>query len=343
MNFKMCAKANISLECLRDRKNKGFELLELYTDPQTFENNNDFIAQRIDEFGLKCVVVHAPHETGMRKNVADCGFAGLTDQINQKSIELVIKSIDLADKVLKTEDRFVVVHPASQTFISDEFNNMFLLERGERYKKIKEARENSISNGIKNLKTLLEYAKNKNINICIENMPNIDMSFNGKYATYCTFAYPEDFKRILKELDKSNLMITFDVCHLLNHIRIIRMLSETNGEIGCNLPEDIEVYKEKLKNDDHEILIVEDFLEVFKGKIGVIHLNNSIEFGFTKNTHSTKFTEKDKYFLESFFKKLKDINYKKPITLEINERDLKDAANLLETYKTIRSLDNYKN
>lgn len=336
--FKLGAKANIEIKCLTDRKDKGFSMFELYTGPETFEHDNREILDRVENWGPECFVVHAPHETGTRKNVNDCGVAGLNMQTNQKSTELILKSIDLAQILIKGKDKFVVVHPASQTFLEPKYQDVFLLDLPQRQQKIREARAESISNAIANLHRIIGYAKDKGVIICLENMPSLDMSFNGRYASYCSFANVEDFKKVLAQINSPNLMFTLDTCHLLSHIRTMRMILETNGDIGCNLPEDILYYKEDLQKEDHEIIIIEKFLEELKDKIGVIHLNNSIELGLTKHTHSTKFTDNDKSLLQRFFKKLKELSYKNAITLEVNEIDLTNASAQLETYNTIINL-----
>jgi sugar phosphate isomerase/epimerase len=336
MNWKFCAKSTLEEYEILEKKNKGFENIELHSRLNDFYINADSVLHIMQQNNMQFLVVHAPFQDNVNEQNIFTGTSTLDEDVHMQSLKTLKQTLDLSDKLLTASDRYIVVHPASELHVSTEFKDILYFGKNKKNEKIREARELSIKNTFESFKQLLPIAEQKNIVVCLENFPSFVGL--GDVGNFCSFVYEDDFQRVFEQIDSPNLMMTLDICHLLTQARIMKMIYHKGQIIGCNLHEDIEKYEDIIKQDDYEILMVEKYLETFKDKIGVIHLNNVVEFGMSKATHSYKFTKNDILFLTRVFRKLKEIDYKNVITLEINEDDYANVVNVQETYATIQKV-----
>ncbi|MEM4385792.1 MAG: hypothetical protein QXD03_04520 [Candidatus Anstonellales archaeon] len=157
---------------------------------------------------------------------------------------------------------------------------------------------------------------NANIIIGIENKAKFMFDRQGRVR----FSYDLNARSLVDIIAKyrsKKVVMVLDTCHLLGYHRSISIMDNNYSWI-------------KEFNSDLDYILS-------KGVVEYIHLNNAIDLGVTKMTHSSVFkTEEDKCLLKDIVDKLKKYSFTGKIVAEVNEKDYNKPVN------TRYSIDLYK-
>ena len=153
--------------------NRYIDFVEIFHDyPNRDINDEKDLIDKMNSYDLK-YTIHAPF--------IEVNPASVNPALGKSSIDEIKRSIDLAN-ILDSE--IVVIHPGRCIFEND-------IEYMESVYRIAE----------ENLKIIGEYAKDKEVNVCIENLPKIR-----------TFMY-SDINQLHDSLERINLPMTLDIGH----------------------------------------------------------------------------------------------------------------------------------
>lgn len=92
-------------------------------------------------------------KTSVHSPLSDINIASLNESIRKASVREIKDSIDLASKI---DASVVIVHPGHMAFLVREFKDELM------------------QSSFKSLKECLKYAEEYGINLCVENMPEMD-------------------------------------------------------------------------------------------------------------------------------------------------------------------------
>lgn len=151
-----------------------------------------------------------------------------------------------------------------------------------------------------------------NIHYAFENLTIIGHEHEEPVSKNSHFDEPCKVAHYVREkLNTNRIGTVLDTCHLISTVR----LSEVLLPYGFNLT-----------------VKIEDFFNVNKGMLKLIHLSNATRLGFGKEHGNIFTTEPEINLLKEIFENIKNIEYSQPITLEIVEEDNTSA----EKYTTMR-------
>ena len=302
--MKISGKAKLDINQLLDRKKRGSNAIEVFTDIDTFKHNLNYenIKNVLQKINLNVYAIHSP----MKDEEGDRIGAGNLDQIKRKYyIELFKKSIQLANEICNVKNPVVVIH-ADGLYDIDEYDP----------NTVQEKKEAALKGFVEDLKYLNEYTKINypNIILGVENISAFNYLHGKTYGTY--YGSGLELPTIIKSLNLSNVKTVLDICH---------------AQTVCNL-DIIQGVKNKRT--------IETYINIFAKTLCLVHLNNVKSFGETKDKHGTPFTtsKKDTMYLDKIIKTLENNNYKGPITAEVLEQDINAATNLEITFNTLKQL-----
>lgn len=159
-----------------------FEVVEIaLEDTDLTKPSVDRIKSIIKKYDIK-TCTHAP--------ITDLNLCSPNDGIRSESIRQIKKSIDIASDL---GSNLLNIHFGRLPAFSASFEEIESIS--------KQKREEYFALGIQSLASIAPYALEKNIDLCIENMPNV-------YTEFC--AVYEDIDRVLNEVD---VLFTLDVGH----------------------------------------------------------------------------------------------------------------------------------
>jgi sugar phosphate isomerase/epimerase len=166
---------NASTEGLNFAEENGIKIVELVIDtPEVFNNENlQKFVDIINSYSLK-KQIHGPY--------IDLNLCSHNIRIMEASIELYVETLNLCKEI---DAKIMTIHPGLANYMISS---------------IRELNKNQLKGAINKL---LDHKYNKNINICLENMP--------KNAYIMT-----DYKNIVEvfnTIDRSDLYLTYDTSH----------------------------------------------------------------------------------------------------------------------------------
>lgn len=302
--MKISGKAKLEINQLLDRKQRGSNAIEVFTDIDTFKHNINYenINNVLQKIKLNVYAIHSPmkDEEGYRIG------AGILDQVKRKnSVDLFKKSIRLANEICDVKNPIVIIH-ADGLYNIDKYNPHTAQEN----------KEASLKCFVEDLRYLNEFTKQNypNIILGIENISAFNYLLDKTYGTY--YGSGLELPTIIESLNLSNIKTVLDICH---------------AQSVCNL--DI---IQNVKNNR----TIETYINAFAKTLCLVHLNNVKSFGEAKGKHGAPFTNNkiDTMYLDRIIKTLEKNNYKGPITAEICEEDINAAINLETTFNTLKQL-----
>ncbi|WP_423792572.1 sugar phosphate isomerase/epimerase family protein [Methanocaldococcus indicus] len=243
-------------------KEIGLKCIEFFPENPDFWDNRfniDYLCEVIKELKKFEIAVHNPH--------IELNPSSLNPYVREGTLKETLWAIDLANNL---NSRILTIHPGRRPVSREPTEEEY--EHFYRY-----------------LKNILEYSKDKDLFICMENMPKKIYRIGWKV---------EDIDNILKRFD--NLYLTLDFAHAKNYANI--------------------------------------FVEKFNKKIKHVHISG-VKNG--KDHYPLKYSEID---VLTPLKKLLDYGYRGIITLELDDRRIKEHSKeykikvLLEDIELLESI-----
>lgn len=154
------------------------------------------------------------------------------------------------------------------------------------------------------------------ISFGIENMSPVKAG-KGKIQKICEGGFLFDTVLLVDYLKSKgiyNCGTVLDICHAKNTINFFNIMEK----MGLESP----------------IKSISEFFDENKNTINLIHLSDSEDLGFRRNTHGMPFGEHNIEYLKEIMNLYTKYNYKCPITIEVFEEDYL----ISENYKKTKSL-----
>ncbi|QUH21846.1 TIM barrel protein [Alkaliphilus sp. B6464] len=304
MSMMIGGKSKLEFNQLMDRKQKGVDSIEVYTDIKTFmvpTNSNDGL-KLLNELDMTAYAVHAPMRNEENWHIS---VGNLTSNERARNLNIIKQSIEMAHHVCKVDNPIVIIH-AGGHYELELYSKFDLINR----------RTKEIDMLKKDLQYLNNYiiSKYPSVILGIEN----HCIFTYENGKVYGFNYGKDFDlpEVIRSLKLSNIKAVLDICH---------------AQSVCNYDK-LDVTKKNRK--------IEDFIRAYSDTLCLIHLANVKDFGEIEEKHGTPFheTPNDIDRLKKVIKTLEETGYKGRITLEILEKDHTNALNLKTTINTIKNI-----
>lgn len=152
------------------------------------------------------------------------------------------------------------------------------------------------------------------IDYVVENLTFINFDTGMLVSRNSHFAEPVRLAEYLREkLQTERIGTVLDTCHLLATIRLHNLVAE-----GTQI----------------KPLEIEDYFHTYKDTLKLVHLANAFNYGIGVDHGTTFATPQEQETMVRILQGLKDIGFKNPITLEINEPD----SNCAERFSYMRKL-----
>ncbi len=184
-------------ECLKFAEENEIDLVELVVDPQdlyTEANKQDFI-DLVNSYSLK-KQIHGPF--------IDVNLCSHNNLISQASVEAYIETSGLCKRI---NTNLMTIHPGLANFI---------LESIRVYNTIQLSRA---------IKKILDYTRNLNLTICLENMPkNTHIMLDQDNIT-----------ETLNSIGRTDLFLTYDTSHFYTNNGDVKILWERYHKIIKNV------------------------------------------------------------------------------------------------------------
>ncbi len=301
----IAAKAAIDRKQIVDRKNRGANYIELHTLPTYFldKDYTEEIQNILEEEEVKCICVHAPINN-IYKN--GCGI-GYKDKVSEEeykhNIEIIKKSILMADKIIDMPRKIVVIHPIE----SYKINVNTTIEKERKYFE-------------EDLKLLSEFTKQNttNVYLAIENTIRA-VDKKNKLFRDSLYAYNDDYVKWIEKLDLDNVGVILDTCHAI-------ATAYYNKETG-----------------EKEFIDIEEYINAYSKKLIHMHLSNSLTYGFGKDHGRAFLnTKRDVSLLKKIENTLNKIGYTGNITIETVDKDIYNYERYSKTVETMKKNNLFK-
>lgn len=159
------------------------------------------------------------------------------------------------------------------------------------------------------------------VDFCIENVVPIKITRNGNFylRNNCLYDGVDLVKRLNFYFSTNRFGTVLDTCHALITIRGLKNYFSDYPEISKKFS-------------------LEEYFEVNKDYIKLIHLANVINLGYDKGTHGILFRDEDMPLMNEIMNYYKKYNYNCDITIEILEDDYVKNDNFRDNYYKLLKL-----
>lgn len=184
-------------ECLKFAEEEGIKIVEIVIDPQNIfldTIRHDFI-DLLNSFSIK-KQIHGPF--------IDVNLCSHNDLISRASVEAYIETAKFCKEI---NDNIMTIHPGLANFLLESFHtyNTKQLSRA--------------------IKVLLDFTKNLNLTICLENMPkNTNIMLDQ-----------DNIANVLNNIGRSDLFLTYDTSHFYTNNGDVNLLWEQYHKIIKNV------------------------------------------------------------------------------------------------------------
>ncbi|WCK57775.1 TIM barrel protein (plasmid) [Aneurinibacillus sp. Ricciae_BoGa-3] len=248
------------------------------------------------ELGMTIYALHVPMKN---KQEQSCTLAETNPLLRKENMNLIKKTIMLADRLCEVVNPIVVIHAGG------------LIQESETSGGVQIKKE-SFQNDLMELRKFIQERYPKII-LAVENNPKV--TEENKKELVFRYGYEDDIAQWVKELRDPNIGTVLDTCHAI-------------GVINYN----------KQHYPRSEFVSIESYLDAYASTLKLIHLSNGINFVSKREEQGLPFlatNPEDITFVKGLFNFLNEIKYNHPITIETEEADYDKALNFVETRKTI--------
>jgi sugar phosphate isomerase/epimerase len=289
------------------------------------------IRKELDGDGVETLFsVHAPYVP-----IEEFTLASESNDVRRRTIESVRACLELAEKI---GARIVNTHLGGILSVTDKG---FIVPA---------LKEKTLSRVKDSVSDIVSFAEKKSVTVSIENVPFPLEELAEGYSPLIG-VFPQDFARLVKDIDSKSLGVTIDFCHLWITYKTLReFLKVKNSEslfVGVE-PEDY-VGLASYESDSIDSYARDpfgSFLELLRGKVVHIHLADSDGLyvpGMSVVSEGGALGDGD-LDLDSFKRSLKEIRqYSRKmgpvmIILEIREDDFDRPVNTMRSLVRLEKL-----
>lgn len=293
------SKASIVESQLKDRQGKGSKFIELSPTLADFKDLEKTLDQKhlLRQCGLIVYAVHAPLLNSHQKR---CVLGETNVLMRKDNLNLIKKSVILADKFADLSNPLVVVS-AGNLIKEDEFNPDLSRIKKDLFQK--------------DLWELSDYITKHypRVSIAVKNNPKVKRTKEGLF--YFDMGYEEDFFMWIREMRGVHMGVALDVANAIDTIRY-----------------------NKQYNPHSYFSSIQEYLYRYSPLLKVIHLANSEPSNETEGFYHLPFLSekpKDMGMLRTVLSSINEIKYVNPITIATDEERMDNAENFLKTREAI--------
>ncbi|MEW6048143.1 MAG: hypothetical protein AB1609_16990 [Bacillota bacterium] len=324
---------------LLDRRRRGAVSLELHTTADVVEESvHDRALGTLAEARLRVLVVHSPTE--LPDAAGPCGVGSPDERRERLSLELIRKTVALADRVIPPgRPRYVIIHWGTDVRLAD----LGLNRAGHRPLHgelgLPGLRQQALEQASRSLLTLAEFCEERarrtraSYVLCLENKPLFRPGFWTPEQSVVAVAgrLPEDSVDVLSRVSARNapgdsvqLRIALDTVHLLTVCRGLRWMASFGQPFALFTEEDVA---------QHASLTPEAFIATLSPLTAVVHLANAIGLADSDAEHGAPFADVSDVL--PLLRALDAGGFLGPVTLEVREQDPCNAVGLELTARTV--------
>jgi sugar phosphate isomerase/epimerase len=293
------SKSNLIEEQLKDRKSKGIKFIEIHSTLDDFKDLKITLEKKhlLRQYGLSVYAVHSPILNSYQE---ECVLGETNTLLRKDNMNLIKKSIILADKLSDLSNPVVIVS-AGGLVAEGEFVPDFSREKKEYFQKDLWELKNYISEN---------YPR---VMILVKNNPTVKKDESGLF--HYGYGYEDDLIHWIRDIKDAHIGVCLDIANALGTIR----------------------YNEKT-NRSSDFTSIEYFLYYYKPYLKLIHLSNGRDLVASRGESGLPFlssNSEDLNIIKRVLAVIHDIKYTLPITIEVNEEDDSNAINFVKTRDTI--------
>ncbi|PLS19638.1 hypothetical protein CVD28_04260 [Bacillus sp. M6-12] len=284
----------IDLE-LKDRKSKGVKFIEIQATLDDFKDLKVTLEKKhlIRQYSLSVYAVHVPI---LNSYGSECILGETNALIRKDNLNLIKKSIILADKFSDLSNPYVIIPTGGLVKEGEFIPDFSRVKKGLFQKDLWELRNYVTEN----------YPR---VTLLLKNNPMVKKEGN-EYLPYA-YGYEDDFMFWIKELKDSHLGIALDVANAMGTVR----------------------YNQE-HNSNSDFMSIEYFFYRYAPFLKLIHLSNGKNFSSQKDEYGLPFLSSepiDVQMMKNILFVIHDLKYTSPITITTNEDDSQNAVNFLKT------------